>query len=393
VTLRLLDIATRSTTPLPAPEASFVSLSPCGDWLAFKGLITGTPREGWWVAPMSDPAALRPIEVGGEGVTDILWSACPSERPRLDTLRLSQLALPVAPEGTRKLEARGVDQFGREYRLPPLTWSSGDSAVAAVDSSGLVYARKAGRAYIRASAGGWRRDSALITIDSSGYQRVLDETWGEGLTGRWVLFGEPMPRVVSDTLLGAAFLNNGDSSFLSGGYTRQSWDGSRGLGVELVASLRLTDIQWQFLKVALDAGLDSTTLAGWDHRSGDLDQMRKRSSEFCNVTVPLGEGLIARARIGVSLASRQYRAFEPPPGLFSGTPHRLRLQLFEDSRCGVAVDGKPLWISTSTLAREHPFRLIIDGKSHRTRVLVGHLEVWQGVRRDVDWGALERKGP
>ena len=28
--------------------------------------------------------------------------------------------------------------------------------------------------------------------------------------------------------------------------------------------------------------------------------------------------------------------------------------------------------------------------SHRTRILVGHLEVWTGVRRDVDWDAVRR---
>lgn len=30
--------------------------------------------------------------------------------------------------------------------------------------------------------------------------------------------------------------------------------------------------------------------------------------------------------------------------------------------------------------------LILWAVSHRTRILVGPLDVWTGVRRDVDWG-------
>ena len=30
-------------------------------------------------------------------------------------------------------------------------------------------------------------------------------------------------------------------------------------------------------------------------------------------------------------------------------------------------------------------RVLLEGMSHQTRVLVGEVEVWTGVREDVDW--------
>jgi len=66
---------------------------------------------------------------------------------------------------------------------------------------------------------------------------------------------------------------------------------------------------------------------------------------------------------------------------------RVRLQFLPDGRCGLAVNGRAQAMLGRTVPLGDSALLVIDGYSHRTRILVGALSVWRGVRRDVDWSA------
>ena len=67
--------------------------------------------------------------------------------------------------------------------------------------------------------------------------------------------------------------------------------------------------------------------------------------------------------------------------------------MLPDGRCGVAVDGKPVWLSERPIRTDLRNRLALQGMSFHTRILFGPVEVWQGVRRDVDWEAAARRPP
>jgi hypothetical protein len=42
---------------------------------------------------------------------------------------------------------------------------------------------------------------------------------------------------------------------------------------------------------------------------------------------------------------------------------------------------------------DEPLRVALHGQSVGTRMLVGSLEVWTGVRADIDWAAAPRARP
>ena len=74
--------------------------------------------------------------------------------------------------------------------------------------------------------------------------------------------------------------------------------------------------------------------------------------------------------------------------IHTGQWHRVRLQIFPDGTCGLAINGRAVGRSTTRVPLDRPYRVWTEGKSIGSTVLVGPLEVWTGVRTDVDWGAL-----
>jgi hypothetical protein len=72
---------------------------------------------------------------------------------------------------------------------------------------------------------------------------------------------------------------------------------------------------------------------------------------------------------------------------------RLRLQIFPDGRCGFAINGVPIWRSLDPMPTNRPYWVRLGHQSAETRVLHGPLQVWQGVRTDVDWSLLPERAP
>lgn len=106
---------------------------------------------------------------------------------------------------------------------------------------------------------------------------------------------------------------------------------------------------------------------------------------------PNGEGPLGKMRVGVS--SGLTGALLPvDSNLGNGQWLTMRLQIFPDGRCGVALNGHPLNRVAFALLRDQPFAVRLGYASAGTHVLHGPIEVWQGVRTDIDWDALDAPG-
>ena len=55
------------------------------------------------------------------------------------------------------------------------------------------------------------------------------------------------------------------------------------------------------------------------------------------------------------------------------------------------MNGRPVLVTEAQLSLDVPYRLDIEGNSVGTKILVGPLEVWEGVKGGVDWSALSHQ--
>ncbi|HEX9727358.1 MAG TPA: AAA family ATPase [Gemmatimonadales bacterium] len=361
------------------------NVSADGRWIACLCRRADQPRREWLVYPSDRPDLAKRAQLGPEFPASyaVFWPGGRAEPAYVDHLAIQSPSHQVPLDAVHRLWVEGFDPAGRPLPVPIVSWRSSDTVVATVAADGTVRPRRLGAVTIQASAGGWRRDSVALAILPTASTTILEERWSGPLTRSWVPYGIPVPTLAPGSDGTPAFWHRGDSSFHSGVYSRRAFDARRGLGVEAMVSTRVEALQWQYLSVQLDAALDSAGLVGWDHRSG-APPSHGDAQRSCGVRYPDGDGFQNLNRIG------------GPPGrvpvdtsLRSGRWYTLRLQIFPDGRCGVAIDGQPLARSHTPLALDRPFRVHLTGKSVRTRILVGPLEVWEGVRGDVDWSRLD----
>ena len=371
-------------------EAPIVRLSHDGRWIACYCRLSPGSDFGAYVFPAARPAEARRILMDSlvPSAISLNWAGA-SQLPFLDSFAIQRPNGAIPADGRFQLRVEGFTRQGQPAALPVTTWRSLDTAVAAVDSgTGLLLPRGEGQVAIIASAGGWRVDTLSIRIGPPQSLVVFRENWKEGLDAHWRPFGDPMPGVTrfDDEWY---FWNRGDSTFASGAYSRESWDAAKGLGFETSIRAFMTDIHWQYLDFSLAGAYDSTRLAHWDHRTGAApSETDWELARTCAAGYPDGEGAGAQERFGGSGAGLQWSA-PAPSGITAGKPVTIRIQIFPDRRCGVALNGKPVWMADAPLDLGHPYRIVIQGKSWHTRVLVGPVTVWTGVRHDVDWESLE----
>lgn len=87
----------------------------------------------------------------------------------------------------------------------------------------------------------------------------------------------------------------------------------------------------------------------------------------CEAAYPGGEGTVAAGKIGLSKAGLS--GVLPIGAQFRGRRGvSLRLQLFPDGTCGVALDGRPLWRSRVSLLLDRPFAIVLGAGFSGTRV-------------------------
>jgi DNA-binding SARP family transcriptional activator len=384
----LVDLEAGQVTPLV--RGDLTTMTTDGLWMLLRTDTPGSlPR--YRLIPLDRPDLARPVvadSIAGAGVLAVV-SAASANRGYLDSLAIVSPATHQIPlEGTYRLVTRGVDARGQSLTPGVVTWASSDTAVATVDSMGTVHPRRAGRVTIAASAGGWRRATTQLELVASPDVTVFREAWAEPLDSDWVPYGEPRPELVKGPGGVAAFWHHGDSSFASGVYSRRGFAPPRGLGLEVRVSTPISRTTWQSLRADFVAVNDSATLASWDRRAGWLPSGTLNDSRECAVTVPAGEGTALLNSMGLSVAGAN-STIRVDRSLRSGRWWTLRIQIFPDGRCGVAINGRPVWRSRTAIQLDRPMHLFIDGYSYHTRILAGPLQVWTGVRRDIDWD----KGP
>ncbi len=367
-------------------------LSPDRNWVAVwrdDAEDGGDPR--LFVYPVDNPGRARQISaVGVLPLARLVWLSSdphPTYLARVDVHGPADNQIPVS--GTTRLRARGVDPSGADRPIAGrLRWSSSDSATIAVDSTGLAHPRRLGSAMISAELSGWRRDSIRLTVVPAGDSIVLREDWSGTITGQWIPFGDPRPALYTRPDGVRGFWNRGDGSYASGAYTRQHWTASEGLGAEVRVSIPLSRGQWQVGSIELSGGFDSLHLAGWDHRTGTWPSNPAGDPRRnCGLSYPSGEGPLGRVRIGIGGPGGAQ--FPVDSGLGNGEWITMRLQIFPDGRCGMALNGLPLRRPTRPLKLDLPFALRLGSAAAGAYVLHGPVEIWQGVRTDIDWDALD----
>lgn len=381
--LAVLDLDGADRPRVIAKGIREASLSPDGRWLA---TLEGAGSAAWMVRPLDALDDPRPLALGPDAsLYSITWQPTTGTLGWTDGLELGVPDDTASVGVPTRLRVVAHDSAGHVVDLPVLEFSSDDSTLVSVDSNGVLLPRRAGVGLVRVSAGGWLAGALRIPIAPSTFRALAAESWQDSFS-RFEPFGDPLPRIVSTASHGRAFWNNGDSSYPSGAHSRRWFSARRGLGVEFQVSAPITMSQWQDIDVTLAAGIDSTALAQWDHKTNAPPMNRDYERASCDVGMPAGEGPTAMGR--VSFYSGGESSTLRAPALVNGSWHRVRLQIFPDGTCGMAVDGRVVRILDSALPMDRPYVLMLLGKSVRTRILVGSLSVWEGVRPGIDWSRV-----
>jgi hypothetical protein len=179
-----------------------------------------------------------------------------------------------------------------------------------------------------------------------------------------------------------AFWNQGDGWYVSGAYSRTALRATGGSGVEFQLSTPLVGPRQQLIHVVLAPWADSIAVARWDHSNGSLPM----SPGYCAFHYGVVEG-----SAGTGALVPGERRFAAGHRMSSGAWYTVRLQLFPDGRCGVAVNGAAIVIDDTRAPRDPPFRIVIEGSSVGNKMLVGPLEAWEGVKGGVDWWRAETR--
>lgn len=377
--LRRIELDRHSSETVDANAQRAVA-SPGGRWLATLRSTSGRSAR-WHVFPTDQPDH----SVNLSGSEDLTPSALTWSYPRAGPGYIDSLAI-AAPDTLQEdiptqLVAEGHTRDRQPIPVPVLDWSTTDSSRAVVDpETGVLQPIRTGPVSIVASAGGWRSDTVHLVVAEPDTETVLVEDWTEQLTRRWTPFGEPLPTLDQHPEMGRVFWARGDGTFYSGVYSRRRFSPSSGLGLEATVSTRRTAPAEQELSLTLRSWDDPQAVDDWDHSTGGLPG----SSNSCGVRFPGGDGLYTSSQLATSGG-----VVDVGRDLGTGEQYTLTLQLFPDGTCGLAVDGRPVFRTPGTGPIPNaPHAVTIGGKSVDTKMLVGRLHVWRGVRDQVDWSRL-----
>ena len=378
------DLRTRRLSPVIAGTSAWIG--------ADRHFVTclcsnvpGAPLSPY-VFPLAHPERARRIAAAAD-INDlpVTWARRNALSPWIARLTIdvpSDSTLPV--DGPYRLSLHGWDQRGEAIPVPSavVEWTLSGTAEATVDRDGTVRPRREGDLTVLVSAGGWRTTSARLRVVPARYRTLLSENWRRDIGPAWSAFGDPRPFTTTGPGGVPALAENGDSTFNSGVYYTSELSPTDGFGVEAIVSTPLAEDRWQTLGLVLFGGNDSVALAQWGHTNGYGPFARPAAA--CRAGVPGGESVRLLDHLYVGAAGRDLSI---PRGraIRSGRWWRLRVQVLPDGRCGVAVDGKAVWLSENPLPEGLRYRLALQGMSFHTQILFGPVEVWQGVKPDIRW--------
>ena len=368
-------------------DTPIVSLD--GRWVLCRCQRNGFAATAALLFPLDEPN--RAVEVD----MDLL----PVGRPLLafePTPRSAQYAERIAIESgpgtptlgaSHLLSAVGVSPSRALVPTASVRWMSLDTAVATIDSTGLLTPKSLGAVRVQASIGGWRTAQREFSIGVPSIRTLASETWADGIVAPWVAFGDPLP--VVDTLPDGshALRNNGDGSFSSGVYTSDQYPVRDGLTLDTWVSVTVTKDQWQIVHLSFEDQLDDDDLRRWKHRYGNIPRRRNDDSP-CTIAYPGAEGVSYGDSLIVSAPSLIMRGLAVPASFKRGKWFNVRMQIFPDGRCGIAVNGVPLAVTIERAIRDSSVRIMTFGNSAETKALVGPMTLRTGVGDDIDWSRL-----
>ena len=362
-------------------------ISDDGRWVICQCRRVGYSTTAVLLFPLEDPNRVVEIDMSGlKPGRRILAFESTRRRPQYAERVAIGTGLGAPLVGVpHQLSAHGITPDGDSIALGSVRWSSSDTALVALDSTGLMVAKRPGVARVTVTAGGWRSAERELVVRPRETAVLFQEDWSRALTDSWRPFGEPRPRIDSAPDGVRAMMNNGDGSFTSGVYSVAKYPTARGLAVDTWISNSLTMAQWQFVTVSLEDALTDTVLKVWDHGGGNMPR-RMVDWPACSVGYPTTEGASYGDTIGLVLDRPSSAVMVPAPRTFrSGAWFHVRLQIFPDGRCGVAINGVVAGRSQIGLIPDSTERVVIYGNSANTKVLVGPLTIRAGVPDDIDW--------
>ena len=368
---------------LLGPDVGAGSLSPDRRWVTAELRVDGVRGARRWIAPLDRPVDARPVDAPGHSVTG-WWEGREDHSALLDHLEFSDSST-VIPLGLgTRLRVRSLTAAGVEVPLrAPLRWTSSDTIVAVVDANGEVRPRADGTTTVTASLVGWRRVQKVLRVVGEPPTTVLEETWDANWPLRWLVWGDPKPRVVTGPARVRALWNHGDGSYPSMAVLRRSLSARHGLGVEVRIATPITKIKWQQLRVILVAGIDTAILMAGDQRKAPASI--GSSEATCGMSFP-GSGAWGANRMGaLTSVGKNLALGAVADTMRSGAWWTLRVQILPDGRCGVAINHRVVWLSSEPMLIDGNFRLRLGDESADAKLLHGPLQLWTGVRTDIDW--------
>lgn len=384
--------STGGFSELPGQALGQVRMSPDRRWVVATSRVPGVSGTADWVIPVSEPSEARRVaEVPRAGETLRWWEGRASAPVFIDRLEITDSLSRLQPGVGSLLNLRALSRSGIELPLVARPrWRSSDTTVAVVDSLGVVHPVRSGEVEITASLGGWRTATRRLRIEGAEPRVVMREPWDISWRDRWIRFGTPTPEVVVGPGGVPGFWNQGDGTHISTAVFRQPFDARSGLGVELRLHTPVTAPGHQRARVVLAAGIDTLRL----QRADPLGQSPPLGfpGASCVAAFPGGlggSGVGPTMSVnGGAVAGTTISLGALADTLASGGWWRLRIQILPDGRCGVAVNGRAVWISWEAIPLDRPLWLRLGDNSLGAMLLHGPLEVWTGVRTDVDWAGV-----
>lgn len=385
-----IDSARVTRTTIPRASVSQLQLDPSGRWV----LLEKRERDGatkWRIGSVLQFDQARSVTLEDwPSFAGLRWWRTPSKPSFLDRVEIRRPLGELAPRVPHLLSARGWLTTGDQIAPTAVRWRSLTPAKADIDANGVLVARDTGVAIIEMTSGGWRTTVDTIPIRARATVQLLRERWDSAAVARWRYYGDPLPAIVSDGRGGAAFHNRGDGNYFSGAYSKQTFDLAGGLAIDVDLATPITATQWQLIWLALSS-LDRVRLDKWDHRTGYVPYAAHRLPFDAVLLYPTAEGATRTDFLTAPIALRDFRP-GLPRALATGAWYHIRLQVLPDGRCGFALNGRAISIGPAQALPDKPLRLLIQGSSVGSKVLVGPVTVTQGVPSDVDWTTLRSEG-
>lgn len=389
------DWDTGRLVPVLGPIVNSAALSPDRAWVVARARVAGVPGLREWLLPADGSGPPRQVGLPAAAMTSVRWwEGRRTSAQMIDHLVFTDTSRTLHVGVSRLLSVQAQNPSGDPVPIRgPVRWRSSDTTIATVSPGGIVRASRAGTVTITADLAGWRAARLALHVQGAAARLALSERWEDRWQERWFVFGAPPPMVVTGPGGIAGFWNNGDGVYANYAISRRPFAADLGLGLEVRLSTPLVRDTWIRASALLLPHLDTMALLRSDPRGQAVGVENARGSG-CGAAYPATDGAFGRRHLGVNGGSGGLLGLPDSLGVKAdGDWWHLRIQIFPDGRCGVAVNGVPVWRGLDPLPMNAPYWIRLGHQSADTRVLHGPLEVWTGVRTDVDWSLLPEHNP